>query len=232
MHPSEVPSPAPSIEDVAKRLLNDSNTTVEYVTDAFADIGVPALCVMPTVFRPEVSFSGQFLARALPDLSDLYRGRRVLDLGCGTGLLGLVCAAHGAQSVAFTDLSPSAAANAERNAEIMKLEHWSAVAGSLFEAVDDEQFDVIVFNPPGISGTPSTIVEAAVMSEDTLLASFFAELPAYLRPGGIAIMPTSTRHAAERNPANLAVARGMRVETLAERKHDDGSVQYAVGIRL
>lgn len=50
--------------------------------------------------------STRLAARLILDLD--LAGRRVLDLGCGTGVLGLLARARGARRVAFADLDPHA----------------------------------------------------------------------------------------------------------------------------
>ena len=47
----------------------------------------------------------------------IVRGRRVLELGCGTGLCGIACAMMGAQSVVLSDLE-YALRGARRNIEL------------------------------------------------------------------------------------------------------------------
>ena len=63
---------------------------------------------------------GIFLSHALcsPRMSRLVRGRRVLELGSGTGFVGIVAAALGAQEVVLTDLEtvlPLTRSNVEAN---------------------------------------------------------------------------------------------------------------------
>jgi predicted nicotinamide N-methyase len=59
---------------------------------------------------------GLVLARYLRDRPDTVRGRRVLDLGTGSGLVGIVAARAGAQSVMAADIDPFAVAAARLNA--------------------------------------------------------------------------------------------------------------------
>lgn len=71
-------------------------------------------------------------------------GRSVLDVGTGTGVLGLAAARLGARRVLALDTDPVAVSTAERNA----LRNDCAVevrAGSL-DAGGDERFDVVVAN--------------------------------------------------------------------------------------
>lgn len=60
--------------------------------------------------------SGQALARFLLDHPERVRGRRVVDLGCGSGVAGLAAARAGAREVIAVDLDPVARAAARRNA--------------------------------------------------------------------------------------------------------------------
>ena len=72
---------------------------------------------------------------------------RTLDLGCGSGVLGLRAAAHSRHVVA-TDINPRAVAIAEFNAQLNGLDHVRAVSGDLFSGVAGERFDLIICNPP------------------------------------------------------------------------------------
>ena len=49
-------------------------------------------------------------------------GRRVVDLGCGTGILGCGAALLGASAVTGLDIDPAAVAAARRNAERLGLD--------------------------------------------------------------------------------------------------------------
>ena len=60
--------------------------------------------------------SGQALARYLLDQPERVRDRRVLDLGCGSGLVAIAAALAGASEVVALDLDPQARRAAELNA--------------------------------------------------------------------------------------------------------------------
>mmetsp|Transcript_38 Transcript_38/g.122 ORF Transcript_38/g.122 Transcript_38/m.122 type:complete len:267 (+) Transcript_38:338-1138(+) len=62
--------------------------------------------------------AGEFLASTLAANPSLVRGKRVIELGCGTGLCGLVAARLGASYVLLTDGSDSVAQRAKRNIEL------------------------------------------------------------------------------------------------------------------
>ena len=60
---------------------------------------------------------GTVLARYLLDHPDVAAGRRVLDLGTGSGIVAIAAAKCGAASVTAVDIDPHAVAVAELNAE-------------------------------------------------------------------------------------------------------------------
>jgi predicted nicotinamide N-methyase len=70
----------------------------------------------PPPFWAFVWAGGQALARYVLDHSDAIRGRRVLDLAAGSGLVAIAAARAGAASAGFADTDPSAAAAVARNA--------------------------------------------------------------------------------------------------------------------
>lgn len=74
---------------------------------------------------------------------------RVLDVGCGCGLIGLMAAQRGAREVVMVEIDPAAATEAAANAESSP---WSGRVGVIcadyarFEA--SRPFDSIISNPP------------------------------------------------------------------------------------
>jgi len=72
-------------------------------------------------------------------------GQRLLEMGCGTGLIALHAAKSGA-IVSAADINPHAVECARRNAAKNDL-RIQVVQSDLFEKVSGE-FDVIAFNPP------------------------------------------------------------------------------------
>lgn len=78
---------------------------------------------------------------------------RVLDLGTGSGAIALALATERPRaSLTGTDLSAAALAVAAANGAHFGLGQIRWLAGSWFDAVPGERFDLIVSNPPYIAG--------------------------------------------------------------------------------
>ena len=101
--------------------------------------------------RPGV-FSWEHLDEAtsiLADVMDVHEGQSVLDLGCGSGALGVVASSLSpAGRITMVDADIEAVRSASRTAEVNGMTNWRALASDIAGAVLDERFDVVVTNPP------------------------------------------------------------------------------------
>ncbi len=80
-------------------------------------------------------------------------GSRILDLGCGYGVLGIVAARIGRNvKVVLTEINRRAAYLAEQNLERNAVSNAEVRRGSFYEPVKDEVFDVILCNLPMSAG--------------------------------------------------------------------------------
>lgn len=77
---------------------------------------------------------GQALARHVLDNPALVRGRRVLDFGAGSGIVGIACVMAGAAHVASADIDPTAAAAVALNVEV----NGAVLDGAVPEIVTDD----------------------------------------------------------------------------------------------
>lgn len=124
--------------------------------------------------------------------SNQVRGKSVLEIGTGTGLLSLCCLQAGAEHVVATDVNPSAVVNARHNAERFDFTERLAVrlvstndSGAFAVIGEDEQFDLIISNPPWENGIPKKISEHALYDPGfQLLNSLLVSARLHLKPGG------------------------------------------------
>jgi ribosomal protein L11 methyltransferase len=70
---------------------------------------------------------------------------RVLDMGCGTGVLGILCARKGASQVIGIDIEEWAYHNAIENCELNKIENMQIIHGDA-SAIGEDMFNLIVAN--------------------------------------------------------------------------------------
>ena len=76
--------------------------------------------VAHNVFRPDVMTSSRELSRFLCERTHLYHGKRILDMGCGTGVQGIMMGLNGAKSLCFSDVSHHAVSNTRANLYLME----------------------------------------------------------------------------------------------------------------
>ncbi|MAG08783.1 hypothetical protein CMO89_04875 [Candidatus Woesearchaeota archaeon] len=79
---------------------------------------------------------------------------RVLDMGCGIGIVGIVIAKCFPDIlVVMTDINKRAVKLAKRNVKLNNIDNAEARQGNLFEKVnEDEKFNAILINPPQKAG--------------------------------------------------------------------------------
>lgn len=80
---------------------------------------------------------------------ELESGQKLLDLGCGAGLVGIAAAkVLGEENVWMTDVDPAAVRCAAENANRNGVENVHLCCGDALDAVDASGFDWILSNPP------------------------------------------------------------------------------------
>lgn len=80
---------------------------------------------------------------------ELKSGQKLLDLGCGAGLVGIAAAkVLGEENVWMTDVDPAAVRCAAENAKRNGVENVHLCCGDALDAVDASGFDWILSNPP------------------------------------------------------------------------------------
>ena len=112
-------------------------------------LGKFELVSLPGVFSYDRLDEGTAL---LLDAMQVKPGERVLDLGCGYGIIGIAAAMMGAAQVDLVDSSLLAIASAQANLAAHNLTHARAIASDGLSAVQDRRYDRILSNPPFHAG--------------------------------------------------------------------------------
>ncbi len=100
----------------------------------------------PKLFSPNRPDPGTL---AMLSVANIQSDDKVLDLGCGYGLVGIYAAnIVGPEQVVMTDIEPLAVALAEENARLNRAGGIRVVRGDAYEAIDDSDFTIILSNPP------------------------------------------------------------------------------------
>jgi methylase of polypeptide subunit release factors len=117
--------------------------------------------------------------------------RRALDVGTGNGVQALLCAEH-AERVVATDVNERALEFAAFNAALNGVENVDFRAGSFFEPVAGERFELVVCNPPYVV-TPDSdyLFRDGGMEGDQVSELVATELPGLLEEGGYGTMTAS-----------------------------------------
>ena len=145
--------------------------------------------------RPETE---SLVEEALAIIGGLGRPARVLDMGTGSGVIGILLARGGAEIAFCADISFDAIVVARRNAIAMGVEGKTVfVASDLFSSIKKEAvFDVICANLPYVGldewealmvdvrcHEPAQALLGGLMGAE-LYGRFVVEATSYLRPGG------------------------------------------------
>ena len=147
--------------------------------------------------RPWVSYPGVFagggldpgtalLLDHLPDVGSRRQAAVVLDLACGTGIIGAVARErYGGGSVDLVDADAVAVTAAREN-----VPGATVVCGDGLAAAPRARYDAILSNPPIHDGIDESL---------TFLERLIREAPAHLQVGGVlqVVIPSRIRAAAE-----------------------------------
>jgi release factor glutamine methyltransferase len=144
------------------------------------------LTVRPTVFHPRFFVSSQRFAEFIDGLD--LRGKRVIDVGTGTGILALAAGRAGAENVVAADINPNAALNADENARSNGMGgRVVGLCSNLLAALAPRPlFDVILSSPPKHAGEPRDLTDRGWHAGPAYrdVAALFDQARERLKPGG------------------------------------------------
>lgn len=149
-------------------------------------------------------------------------GESVLDVGTGSGVIGIFACYQGAGRVVGVDINPAAVHSATHNAQAHGFADTMKVLQSdLFEALGDEQFDVVTANLPFRNKPAHDVV--AMSQWDTGFQTntrFFAGVGRHLKPQGRIYFVQSNFGEIEAMK-RLAQAAGLQTRELASEATDE-----------
>ena len=100
----------------------------------------------PSLFSPNFIDKGTL---AMLSIIDFHPKDKVLDLGCGYGVVGILAGKLiGEEHVVMCDISDRAAACARRNVHLNGVPNIKICSSDGYENIEDENFTLILSNPP------------------------------------------------------------------------------------
>jgi ribosomal protein L11 methyltransferase len=135
-------------------------------------------------------------------------GCNVLDLGCGSGILGIYAALRGAREVVGYDIDPLAVENSRENFIINNVaDRCSAVEGDLGVLPSNRQFDIVIVN----------IIKEVIIP-------ILSGIKDHTRPGGMIILSGLL----QRDQSELEAAIKLHRLTHYDLLHDNDWVTFSI----
>ncbi|MFA7252796.1 MAG: methyltransferase [Candidatus Paceibacterota bacterium] len=213
----------------------DAHKHTDYKTDIVIsdDLILKNFQVRTKVLRPEIMSSLQ-LAQWLHTNNNIYKSKKVLDMGTGSGIQGIVTGLSGAEKVVCADISDDAVQNASLNIINYELtEKITAIESDLFTSIGDQTFDLIIFNHMFFSDGPmeeQITKDFSEIERGSLIHRFFDEARRHLTPNGLIIMPYLELAGPVNSPKIQAPRHGYSVETVFNENVTVGIQQGEVSI--
>ncbi len=198
---------------------------VDYDVSGEGDV-LKGFSVNKNVFCPFLS-SARYHARFFFYNTHLFLDKTVIDIGSGTGILGIVMAKYGAKKVIMSDISKPSVENSIQNVEKFGLKNKvEVVKGNLFENIK-EKADLIVWNIPFFPGTPpkGDTISASMMMPPELFEKFLKESKNYLKPNGKIIIPSFSLGGDLNNPELVGKKFGYKAKKVWQHNSTNGIQQ-------
>lgn len=174
----------------------------------------------PSVYEP--SDDSELMVNAIRDEAF----GRVLDLGCGTGVIGIAASlCPKVSSVVCADINPDALALASKNAALnFAQKKMSFVQSDLFGSLANEKFDTISFNPPYLPTAQDEKVAGPLnrafdggADGRAVTSAFLSEFSGHLSKGGVLVLLQSSLSGTQES-RELLESLGFGVQVHSSRK--------------
>jgi SAM-dependent methyltransferase len=157
--------------------------------------------------------------------------RRALDVGTGTGAQAML-ASRWCEEVVAVDASPRALAFARLNLGINRITNVELRAGDRFDAVEGEEFDLVVANPPFVvSPDHELLYRDGGLPGDAMTATIVRGAAGHLAPDGWAVVVGNWIYPpdGEWDERVAAWVRGTGCDAWAIERHVRDAFSYAAG---
>lgn len=166
-----------------------------------------------------------------------FKNNSVVDLGCGTGILGIAALLMGATHVYFLDNNPSALLNTEINLRFNGIspDRYTIIHSDVLSSLpQDNKYDVVIgnlpMNPEGVK-----IKNAAFRSNQNgdgryVQSKLIEQAPKFLNPGGKIIFSASSRQNLVETISDLEDLFGKNSWRIINQSQYNNSVPYFLGM--
>lgn len=154
-----------------------------------------ALQVDSLVANPDIMNSGIQVVEFLKQHPDRVKDKVVVDMGTGSGIIGVAAGLLEAKSVLMADIDEKAVQNALANINKFKLANCQAFQSDLFSNFPpDLKADLQIFNHPFFADEPPKDKEWArmMLGGTELLGQYFKQAPLYSKLDARYILPWLT----------------------------------------
>jgi methylase of polypeptide subunit release factors len=217
--------------DINKRLddLMAFHSHKSYQTDYFKKIKIESFFVGEKVLRPELSYVSKYLTHWLYNNNYIYINKKVVEIGCGSGIQSICMCLNGAKSVLATDISDWALNSTATNKTLFRINgNFSLRKGDMFDPlIKTDKFDFALFNHPFFEGKPknNNSFESSLLDDRELAGVFLEKIWDYMNINSVVLMPYSQICGKKNDPVRFAKELGINYSVVNQFKDENGIQQ-------